>query len=143
MVSKTRIKQHLRKFFLLILRNLGAKVWKRVSKTPVKRIFFSKVWKTWKIKLTKSVGIQEEYVFSTFTHFSKTFWACKSLKVFQVFICGKRSKIDYQCWYITKVSSTLLKSKMWKMWKVANINGFLSLKMWKKMCKRKKWYGIQ
>ena len=31
---------------------------------------------------------------------------------------------------------------MWKMWKVANINGFLSLKMWKKMCKRKKWYGI-
>ena len=65
-----------------ILRNLGAKVWKRVSKTPIKRIFFSKVWKTWKIKLTKSVGIQEEYVFSTFTHFSKTFWACKSLKVF-------------------------------------------------------------
>ena len=31
---------------------------------------------------------------------------------------------------------------MWKMWKVVNINDFLSLKMWKKMCKRKNGMGF-
>ena len=65
-----------------ILRNLGAKVWKTVSKTRIKRIFFLKMWKMWKSQLSKSVGIQEEYVFSTFPQFSKTFWTYISQKIF-------------------------------------------------------------
>ena len=67
---------------MLILQNLGAKVWKKVSKTRIKRIFFLKMWKMWKSQLSKSVGIQEEYVFSTFPQFSKTFWTYISQKIF-------------------------------------------------------------
>ena len=67
---------------MLILQNLGAKVWKTVSKTRIKRIFFLKMWKMWKSQLSKSVGIQEEYVFSTFPQFSKTFWMYISQKIF-------------------------------------------------------------
>ncbi len=67
---------------MLILQNLGAKVWKTVSKTRIKRIFFLKMWKMWKSQLSKSVGIQEEYVFSTFPQFSKTFWTYISQKIF-------------------------------------------------------------
>ena len=67
---------------MVILQNLGAKVWKTVSKTRIKRIFFLKMWKMWKSQLSKSVGIQEEYVFSTFPQFSKTFWTYISQKIF-------------------------------------------------------------
>ena len=67
---------------MLILQNLGAKVWKTVSKTRIKRIFFLKMWKMWKSQLSTSVGIQEEYVFSTFPQFSKTFWTYISQKIF-------------------------------------------------------------
>ena len=67
---------------MLILQNLGAKVWKTVSKTRIKQIFFLKMWKMWKSQLSKSVGIQEEYVFSTFPQFSKTFWTYISQKIF-------------------------------------------------------------
>ena len=67
---------------MLILQNLGAKVWKTVSKTRIKRIFFLKMWKMWKSQLSKCVGIQEEYVFSTFPQFSKTFWTYISQKIF-------------------------------------------------------------
>ena len=58
--------------------------------------------------------------------------------------CGKRVKLSYYRWYTTKVASTFLKPKMWKMWKAAIINGYLRLKMWKKMCSRnydRKCYG--
>ena len=51
---KTKIK----KIFLSILQNLEAKVWKTVSKIPIKRIFFSKMWKMWKVKMTRTVDIQ-------------------------------------------------------------------------------------
>ena len=67
---------------MLILQNLGAKVWKMVSKTRIKRIFFLKMWKMWKSQLSKSVGIQDEYVFSTFPQFSKTFRTYISQKIF-------------------------------------------------------------
>ena len=67
---------------MLILQNLGPKVWKTVSKTRIKRSFFLKMWKMWKSQLSKSVGIQEEYVFSTFPQFSKTFWTYISQKIF-------------------------------------------------------------
>jgi len=40
------------------LQNLGAKVWKRGSKIPIKRIFFLKMWKMWKVKMTRTVDIQ-------------------------------------------------------------------------------------
>ena len=119
---------------MLILQNLGAKVWKTISKTRIKRIFFLKMWKMWKSQLSKSVGIQEEYVFSTFPQFSKTFWTYISQKIFQVFICGKKAKIDYYPHQATIVSSTFLKSKMWKMWKPAVVAAYFNLKMWKEMC---------
>ena len=48
--------------------------------------------------------------------------------------CGKWAKLSYYCWYTTKVASTFLKPKMWKMWKAAITNGYLRLKMWKNMC---------
>ena len=51
-------------------------------KNPHKTNFFLKMWKMWKSQLSKSVGIQEEYVFSTFPQFSKTFWTYISQKIF-------------------------------------------------------------
>ena len=51
--------------------------------------------------------------------------------------CGKWAKLSYYCWYTTKVASTFLKPKMWKMWKPAITNGYLRLKMWKKCGRRR------
>ena len=51
-------------------------------KNPHKTNFFLKMWKMWKSQLSKSVGIQDEYVFSTFPQFSKTFRTYISQKIF-------------------------------------------------------------
>ena len=44
--------------------------------------------------------------------------------------------MDYYSHIPTKVASTNLKTKMWKMWQSAITNAFLRLKMWQDLCTR-------
>ena len=103
-------------------------------------IFILKMWSE------KALVYIAKVPFSTFPRFSKTFWKKISRKDILALKCGKRVKLSYYCWYTTKVASTFLKPKMWKMWKPAITNGYLRLKMWKKMCSRnygnRKRYGV-
>jgi len=102
----------------------------KMKKIHICHIFFSKVWSS------KPLIFKEKMHFSTNTHFSKTFWR----KFFQKDIlglkCGNKVKIDYYSHIPTKVASTLLKAKMWKMWQSAITNAFLRLKVWRDLCSR-------
>ena len=96
-------------------------------------IFILKMWSR------KPLIYIHKMPFSTFPRFSKTFWRFFFWKDILAPKCGKRVKLSYYRWYTTKVASTFLKPKMWKMWKPAITNGYLRLKMWKKCGRR--WNG--
>ena len=102
----------------------------KMKKIHICHIFFLKMWSS------KPLIFKEKMHFSTNTQFSKSFWR----KFFQKDIlglkCVNKVKIDYYSHIPTKVASTLLKAKMWKMWQSAITNTFLRLKMWQDLCSR-------
>ena len=115
----------------------GSEICGEFSKKPhkMKKIhnfhkFFLNLWSS------KPLIFKEKMPFSTNTQFSKTFWRNFFQKNILALICGNRAKIDYYSHIPTKVASTLLKSKMCKMWQSAITNTFLTLKMWQDLCTR-------
>jgi hypothetical protein len=102
----------------------------KMKKIHICHIFFSKMWSS------KPLIFKEKMHFSTNTHFSKSFWRKFFQKNILALKCVNRAKIDYYSHIPTKVTSTLLKSKMCKMWQSAITNTFLTLKMWQEMCTR-------
>ena len=74
--------------------------------------------------------------FTTFPHPFKTFWRKYSLKIFYLYICNFRLKIDYYSHIPTKIASTFLKTEMFLMWTSAITNTFLTLKMWTNLCSK-------
>ena len=92
--------------------------------------FFLNLWSS------KPLIFKEKMPFSTNTHFSKSFWGNFFQKDILPLKCGDWVKIDYYPLIPTKIASTLLKPKMWKMWKSAITNTFLILKMWQDLCSR-------
>ncbi len=101
-----------------------------MKKIHICHIFFSKVWSS------KPLIFKEKMHFSTNTHFSKSFRRKFFQKNILALKCVNRAKIDYYSHIPTKVASTLLKAKMWKVWQSAITNTFLTLKMWQEMCTR-------
>ena len=110
----------------------------KMNKIHICHIFFLKMWSV------KPLIYKDKMQFSTNTHFSKTFWRKFFQKDILPLKCVNQAKLTYYRWYTTKVASTLLKSKMCKMWQSAITNAFLTLKMWRNVCSRnydRKCYG--
>ena len=74
--------------------------------------------------------------FTTFPHPFETFWRKYSLKIFYLYICDFRLKIDYYSHIPTKVASTFFQTEMFLMWTSAITNTFLTLKMWTNLCSK-------